>query len=434
MRNKYYLTLLLVAGVVFFWSCKSTGTVTEVPPETPPTPEAPPAAGAPQPPAGPDQAALDALDAAIARAEKERRLASDFQAPSYLPAEWSSAEADYRSIQADRTSTAGAQDAEQRYRAIADRYHEIFQHAVSLYAADIADELQKARDQLIAAGIEDLAPDYLDIADQAVLDAEDSYLAEDYYAAGDKALEALDRYRTLGVALEAYQVREEVIAAGIEDLASEYLIIADVAALDLDDAFHAEAYRSLETEAGEVRDRYQTLKVGLDAYALRKEVLQRDFADFDRNNFTRADETLLGAVDAYEAGAVSSALNGAGESKAIYNGVLGTGWAAYAAQLRTLAQRERRNALDAKANVAVRDDFSRVDQTYNQAESAYNSRVYANAADLYIRAESGFVEVILAAEVKRRIAQVALETAEKKLVESENTALDAERILEGGAE
>jgi hypothetical protein len=377
---------------------------------------------------------LNALDAAIARAEAERKLASDFGAPSYLPAEWSSAEADYGSIRADRSSTAGVQAAEQRYGALADRYHEIAQNTISLYAADIVKDLQEARDQLIAGGIEDLAPDYLDIADQVVLNAEDTYLAGDYYGARDKALEGLDRYRTLKVGLEGYQIREELIAGGIEDLALEYLVTADEAALDLDDVFHAEEYRSLEAEAREVLDYYRTLKTGLEAYSIREEVVRRDFAGFDQDNFDRADATFLVAIDAYEAAIIGDALNGVGTSKTVYEGVLGTGWATYAAQMRTLAQRERRNALNAKANVAVRDDFSRVDQIYNQAESAYGSKVYNNAVDLYTRAESGFVETILAAEEKRLLAQTALEAAEKKLVESEGTALDAERILAGGAE
>jgi hypothetical protein len=99
-----------------------------------------------------------------------------------------------------------------------------------------------------------------------------------------------------------------------------------------------------------------------------------------------------------------------------------------------LAQRERRNALDAKANVAVREDFNRVDQIYNRAESAYNSRVFDNAADLYIQAEAGFVNAALAAEEKRRIAQEAIEAADRKLAESETTAANAEKILEGGEE
>ncbi|MDR1444549.1 MAG: hypothetical protein LBI94_06685, partial [Treponema sp.] len=350
---------------------------------------------------------------------------------SYFPEDWASAEADYASLQADRTGSAGAAD---RYNASADRYREIFQKTLSRYAGGLIDEIQAARARLIAAGIEDTAPEYLDIADRAARDAENLYDAEDYYAARPKALEALDRYRSLGIVLENYHVRKEVIAAGAEQVAPEYLVFADETMTDLDRAFRAENYRSLEAGAQEVLDRYNSLKTGLEAYAVREEVIRRDFAGLDRDNFTRAGKTFLAAMDAYEAGAAKEALDGAGESKIMYEAVLNNGWAAYAGQRRDLARRGRQAALDVKANVAVKDDFSRVDQTYNQAESAYTSKVYHNAVDLYALAEKGFAETVLAAEEKRRIAQAALDAAEEKLVESENTALNAEKILEGGEE
>jgi hypothetical protein len=379
MKNKFgFAALLLAMGIVVFWGCKSTGTVTEVPPEPPPPPAAPEPPPPPPPPAppkltsGPDQAALDALDAAIARAERGRKLAEDFKSPSYFPAEWGAAEADYGSITADKTSAEAVQDAQRRYNAAADTYEALFRNTVPLYAADIQDAVLKARDEAIAAGILDYVPEYLDLADEVALGAERAYLAEDYYKAEAEALEALDRYRSL--------------------------------------------------------------KTGMEAYLIREEVERRDFAGFDQARFDRADASLLAAAAAYEGGAVKDALAGAGESKTLYDGVLKAGWAAYAAQLRGLAQRERRNALDAKANVAVREDFSRVDQIFNQAESAYASKVYNNAADLYIRAEAGFVETVLAAEEKRRIAQAAIEAADKKLAESESTVESAEKILEGGEE
>jgi hypothetical protein len=243
MKNKYGFALLLITGIVMFWGCKSTGTVTEVPPEAPPP-----------------QVASQSLDAAIARADKERTLASDFQSPSYFPAEWGAAEADYSSIRPDRTTVAGVQDAERRYSAAADTYHGLFQKTLPLYAADTEDEGWKIRDELLAAGIEDYVPGYLDIADQAALDAESSYLAEDYYKAKADALEALDRYRSL--------------------------------------------------------------KTGLEAYQLREEIEQRNLAGFDQASLNRADETLLAAADAYEGEAVKDALSKIGESKAIYDSVL----------------------------------------------------------------------------------------------------------------
>jgi hypothetical protein len=304
------------------------------------------------------------------------------------------------------------------------------------------DAVLKARDEAIAAGILDYVPEYLDAADEIALGAERAYLEEDYYKAEAEALKALDRYHVLKTGMESYLAREgavlkardEAIAAGILDYVPEYLDLADETALEAERAYLAEDFSKGETDAQEALDRYRSLKTGMEAYLIREEVERRDFAGFDQANFDRADETLLAAAAAYEGEAAKDALAGAGESKALYDGVLKAGWAAYAAQLRGLAQRERGNALAAKANVAVREDFSRVEQIFKQAESAYTSKVYNNAADLYIRSEAGFVETVLAAEEKRRIAQEAIEAADKKLAESESTAENAEKILEGGEE
>jgi hypothetical protein len=359
---------VVVAGV----SCKSTGTAAAAP-EPAPAPEAPRPQPAPAPaPDRPDQAALDALDKAMARAEDARKLAEDFEAPSYFPDEWNTAEADYRGITVDRASAAAVREAERRYNAAADRYDELFKNTIPRYAQDAEDEVLKARAEAIAAGIEDLAPEYLVVADRAALNAEDRYLAEDYYKAVESAREALDRYHSLTTGAEGFHVREEIV--------------------------------------------------------------RRDFAGFDADNFDRGDTALRAAADAYETGALANALQGAGESKLRYTQALKNGWASYAAQLQALARRERQNALDAKANVAVKDEFALVERTYNQAETAFRAEGYEDAVGHYIRSEAGFAAVAQTAREKRRIAEAAIQAAEKKLVESESVVRNAEAILEGGAE
>jgi hypothetical protein len=127
-------------------------------------------------------------------------------------------------------------------------------------------------------------------------------------------------------------------------------------------------------------------------------------------------------------------MNSAEESQLRYNLVLKAGWASYAAQLQALARRERENAINAKADKAVKDEFAGVDRTYNQAETSYTAEEYEAAAGLYIRSEAGFVAVTQSAEEKRRIAEAAIQAAERKLAESEAVARAAEDILEGGAE
>lgn len=381
MKNWQVYGLLLVAGIAIFGGCSSTST-TETPPPEPPPQEAP----RPQPPVQvpvqpeapepvddrPGQAALDALDAAIARAERERKQAADFGASSYFPADWESAEAAYKAITVDRESPQGVEEAERRYNEAAGRYNEIFRRSIALYVAELEEELRKARSEAVAAGIAELSPEYLLTADQGAAGARELFEAEDYYGADKAAHEALDRYRSLAIGAEAYKIREEV--------------------------------------------------------------LRRDFAGFDADSFKRGDDALLAAAAAYEGTAVKEALEGASESRLRYGMALRAGWAAYAAQLRALASRERQNALNAKANVAVKDDFINIERVFNQAESAYRSETYEEAVNLYIRSEAGFVALTQAAEEKRRIAQAAIDAAEKKLEESDAAARTAEGILEGDNE
>jgi hypothetical protein len=320
----------------------------------------------------PSEAALNALDAAIARAEKERKQAEDFGAPSYLPADWEAAESGYKAIVADRNTPQGVEEAERLYNEAADRYNEIFHRSLALYVQDLEKELLKARSEAVAAGIAELSPEYLLTADQTAAGARELFTGEDYYAADKAAREALDRYHSLTIGAEACKIREEVI--------------------------------------------------------------RRDFAGFDADNFKRGDDALSAAAAAYEGSAVKEALNGAAESKLRYGMALRAGWAAYAAQVRALAGKERQNAINAKANVAVKDDFTNIERIFSQAESAYRSETYEEAVPLYVRSEAGFVALTQAAEEKRRIAQAAIDAAEKKLEESDAAARSAEEILEGDNE
>jgi hypothetical protein len=320
----------------------------------------------------PSQVDLDALDAAIARAERERQQASDFGAPGYFPGDWESAESGYKAITVDRSTPKGVEDGQRLYNEAADKYNEIFRRSIVRYVEDLEEKLLQARSEAVAAGIEELAPEYLQTADQTAAAARRLFAAEDYNAADKAAREALDRYRALAAGAEAYKIREEVV--------------------------------------------------------------RRDFAGFDADNFKRGDDAFSAAAAAFEGAAAAEALSKAAEAKLRYGMALRAGWAAYAAQLRALAVKERQNALNAKANVAVKDDFTNIERLFNQAESAYRSETYEEAVTLYVRSEAGFVALTQAAEEKRRIAQAAIDAAEKKLEESDAAARDAEAILEGDSE
>lgn len=372
MKNRYLYTLFLFVGIAFLQACSSTSTTETAPPEPPPQESPRPAPPPPQEPAGPSQAALNALDEAAARAERERKLASDFGAAVYFPEDWEAAETAYGAIRPDRTSPQGAAEAERLYNEAADRYSEIFRRALARHVQDLEDEINQARSEALAAGIADIAPEYLDTADRTAAGARDLFDAGDYYRADEAGREALDRYRALAA--------------------------------------------------------------GAGAFTLREEIVRLDFSGFDADNFKLGEDAFNAALDAYEGGGPQDALSGASEAKLRFGTALKAGWAAYAAQVRALAQRERQNALNAKADVAVKNDFTAIERIFTQAESSYRREGYEEAVNLYVKSEAGFVALAQAAEEKRRIAQAAIDAAEKKLAESETAAINADEILEGDTE
>jgi hypothetical protein len=368
--KKRHIVILCAAAVLFsVVSCKSTPETT---PAAPPaeTPAAAPAA--PAAPGGPSQASLDALNQAKARADAARKRAADFDSAVYFPSDWEGAESQYESAGklSPRTDDEVRQAAAQ-YTTLAGTYDGIFTRAIPLYAQDREDELVAARDTAIGTGLSDTFPDYLLDADRVVALALEQYEGEDYYAAKDSWTLA--------------------------------------------------------------RDKYQALKAGGDAYNRRLEIVERGFVSYDRDNFNKADEIGLAAVDQYEAGNVADALNGAEEAGLRYSLALKTAWAAYAAERRTAAGTERQKALDFKANVAVKADFDTASGIYNQAESSVQSEEFEHAAALYMQSEARFTVIAQTAAEKRREAEDAIRQAEEKMRESEENARKAEEILEGGA-
>jgi hypothetical protein len=342
---------------------------------TPKQEETPPAAEEPSPapagPSGPSQAVLDDLNKARARADEAKKRASDFEGPSYFPSDWQAAESKYADAEnLPRGSEAEIRQATAAYNGVADAYDDVFDKTIPLYAQAREDEVMAVRDGLIATGLTRSFPEQLDEADRAALVAVDQYEKKDYYAARDTAVLALARY--------------------------------------------------------------QALKAGAEAYLVRQEIVNRGFISYDPENFDKADESGLTAVDNYLSGNFEPARDGADEAHLRYNLVLGTGWASYAADKGASAGVERQNALNAKANVAVRDMFNEAEGIYNQAAASLKAEKYEDAAVLYTNSEALFVISGQAATEKRRLAEDAIKEAEEKVAASDETARKAEIFIEGG--
>ena len=316
------------------------------------------------------QELLDALSAAKAKADAARKRASDFEAQLYFPSDWEAAEGSY--------SEAGAlpSDIEESvikatelYIEAAALYDDLFAKTVPLLAQAIEDEIVAARNELIATGLTKDFPEYLEGADNTTLEALAQYENNDYYAARETAAAALAKYQILLSAANAFLLREEII---------EY-----------------------------------------------------DFVSRDEENFNKADEAGTAAMEAYDAGQLKVARDGIDEAQLRYNLVLNTGWETLVAEREETATAERQTALDNKANVAVRDDFSAANALLQKAAASLAEKKFRDAAIQYTDAGIQFANASAEAVKKRIIAEEAIREAEERLEASDEAARQAELIIEG---
>jgi hypothetical protein len=257
------------------------------------------------------------------------------------------------------------------FNAVADTYNALFKKTIPLYAQAREDEIMAARDKLIATGFNDVYPQYLKNADDLAIAAQEKYDAGDYYGAKDSVSAALNEY--------------------------------------------------------------DTLFVGGRAYLARQEIINRDFAKYDNDNLLKADEVAQTAIDAYDSGDKRTALANAEEALLRYNLVLSTGWEAYSSERKDAASKERELAVADKANIASRETFRKGEALLEEAKALYDDGKYSEAGLAFVEAEANYAISRKETEEKRIKAQEAIKIAGEKIGESNETAIEAEKIIEGGS-
>ena len=316
---------------------------------------------------------LSALNDAAGQAEAARTFAVDFNTPSYFPSDWETVETQYTDAKAMPLDTAeDIQKATDAYTAVTADYKGLSDKAIPLYAQAREDEIMASRGTLIGTDFINSFPEYLDGADALALQAQDQYDSSDYYAAKDTAAAALAKYQALNSGAGAFQTRQEIVTRGF------------------------------------------------DAY--------------DPDDFSKADDSGDAAIAAYKAGDIKGAKDSADEAQLRYNLVLNTGWASFAAEKGTAAGTMRQQTIDAKGNVASRNEFNAADDVYNQAETAMKGEKYSDASDLYQKAEAQFADVMKLTEDKRARAEAAIQEAADRAAASDEAARQAEEIIGGVSE
>jgi hypothetical protein len=268
-----------------------------------------------------------------------------------------------------RYTNAGSAKTPAAYNAAADAFDSILRLTIPLYAQAKEDEIMTLRNSLVAAGVRAFFPDIFALADKTALSARDQYKAQDYYTARDTAAQALLMYQTMNSTNNAWLVQREIKG--------------------------------------------------------------REFDAYDTEHFNRAGEILNSAIAAYQAGNYSLAQENANEALIRYNLVLSVGWATYAEMRFSLADAERRAAMDIKADIAVRDLFTEADSTYKASIVFYDSQKYEEAAKQFINSETMFIAASVLASEKRQNAAEAIKEAREKVEKSNEAARQAELIIKG---
>jgi len=98
---------------------------------------------------------------------------------------------------------------------------------------------------------------------------------------------------------------------------------------------------------------------------------------------------------------------------------------------RANAEMERQAAIDARADVAVRDDFSTADATLQQANAAFGARNFTVALAQYNQSAAQFLASAREAERRRLIADASVEQARQRRDESAALAISIGLALEG---
>ena len=314
---------------------------------------------------------LEELNDSRLQAQASRQRAIDFESPAYFESEWEAAEILYNASEVPpKANKDEVEKLTDRNNTVKGLYDMLFRRSVPLYAQAKEDEILSARETLINSGFADYFPEYVKNADDIALAAHEQYEAQNYYGAKATAAKAMNEYETL-------------------------------------------------------------LK-GANVLLARQEIIDRGFAKYDEQNFLKGDELADSAVSEWDAGNREAAIKKAEEALEHYNLVLKNGWTTYSAERREMASKERELAIAEKANIASRDLFREGEFNYIAAQENFAEGNFHDAGNHFTDAEALYSIARKDTEEKRLKAEEAIKMAEERIDESNEAAIEAERIIEGG--
>ncbi|MCL2601191.1 MAG: hypothetical protein FWD91_00095 [Treponema sp.] len=397
MKTKYFWRMLV--GLFAMFAAVSCGS-------TPP---------AEQHPVQPD---TGALDAAQARAQVARAQVVEFNGPELFPSEWENADSLFASAERERSIDTVEEivASAERYNTAADALEALAAMSIARSFENMERALAEARAEVVAMGAEQFLPDVLSHADNTVTDARKKQADGDFLAARETAASALDMYGFLATTFEIKRIRAK-IAEPLYEWEPDYLLQADDAIRDAFQRFDDDGdYSGARVAAVQALAMFTALDAMLDAYNAREQVSER-LQEVNPQAFEQGDLAAADTFAKWEAGDFGGARTAAMTSMVMY--------------LSAGAAVERTVALEARADVAARQEFNYAQSLFAQADQAHQAQHFGEAGRLFTQSAPLFSASAELARERQLIAEEALRLANERVAESEEIAREAEKILEG---
>ena len=311
-----------------------------------------------------------------------------------------------------------------------------------LYAAEVFDVRIELEEFIIYSNSTNLALDaqpFLESADNISFAAVSQYDAGNYTEARATAETARDNYETLMAGANTYLSEEKLMnMISYTDLmyeieAIQYLDAADRLSNEALSQYVNGNYAEARETAESAKEEYDLLYLAANVWLTRQDILIDRFNTYDPVNFARAEEVALSALVDFRNGNREDAVMKAEEALLRYDMVIDIAMPSYAAEKRRDAEDARFTALIERADVAARSTFDEAALILLRADSLMASGQFLAASREFTSAEGIYTQAREEATERRRRAEETIRRADEIIGRSGGTAIEAERIIEGGS-
>ena len=217
--------------------------------------------------------------------------------------------------------------------------------------------------------------------------------------------------------------RKSAIEAGAERHCPEQMKKLDYLLAGLKDE------KNPDSSAKSIIDRYNLLANYSAAKEAKKEIEEKDFISYAKNNYDRGVDYLSKVDNAFASGKDNydkSVYTNAENSLKEFNAVINVAYKKVAKEEREAAMEAKKNADSVKAGVARKEEYKVAADLIQSGDTLYSMQSAKKASEKYKDANVKFTYLYNDVSAKRAAAQAAIEEAKKRVAESAEFAAQAD--------